>query len=159
MPPVLPADSRIQIGNFYAFHVLYQCSLLTVSHSGLRVSAKCLNCKLLPEDSRFSSRRHILQQTLDFPACLLFYQQNPDWQFLCISCIIPVLSLLIVSRSGLRVSAKCLNCKLFPEDSRFISRLRIYHQTLDLPSDLKFSGPISLNLNRLFEIDRCCDAL
>ena len=130
-------------------HLMYYLvlSLLTVSHSGLRVPAKCLNCKLLPEDSRFSSRRHILQQTLDFPACLLFYQQNPDWQFLCISCIIAVLSMLTIIRSGLRVSAKCLNCKLLPEDSTFISRLQI------LSGDSRFTSRQAHNTTRCELVD------
>ena len=34
-----------------------------------------------------------------------------------------------------RASAKCLNYKLLPEDSRFISRLHIYQRTPDLPAD------------------------
>ena len=67
--------SRYQIDYYYAFDVYYLVlSLLTVSHSGLRVSVNCLNCKLLPEDSIFTSRLKIHQKIPDFPADFIFFK-------------------------------------------------------------------------------------
>ena len=69
--------SRYKI-DYYAFDVLPCVVLVLVSRSGLRASVKCLNCKLLPEDSRFASRLHICQQTSYFAEDFGLASMSPD---------------------------------------------------------------------------------
>ena len=112
----------------------------------------------LPSDVGFAIRLWIYHQILDLPSdlnfsgpiflifillfFLLYFFRFTGVAMPCELIYYPVLSLLTVSRCGLRVSAKCLNCKLLPEDSKFISRLQILYG--DLPADKLTTRHVSL---------------
>ena len=90
-------------------------SLLTVSHSGLRVFAKCLDCKTpdLSADFGFTIRLWIYHQDfgfMDLPSDFGFMDLPSDFGFMDL-----------------------------PSDFGFAIRRWICHQTLDLSSDFGFA--------------------